>query len=155
MNCLDWYTAFAFCAWDGGRLPTEAEWNYAAAGGSEQRYYPWSNPATDETIDEDHALLKAPLLVVGSKSPLGDGRFGQADLAGSFSEWVLDFSYSIIDYPVPCTDCANFKPPRDGNRGYRGGSIGEPALYNYTGQASGALPEARAATLGVRCARSP
>jgi len=32
VNCLDWYTAFAFCAWDGGRLATEAEWNYAASG---------------------------------------------------------------------------------------------------------------------------
>ena len=40
MNCVDWYVANAFCIWDGGRLPTEAEWNYAAAGGDQQRYYP-------------------------------------------------------------------------------------------------------------------
>src|SRR5512141_1636217 len=42
--CLDWYTAFAFCAWDGGRLATDAEWNYAASGGNEHRYYAWSSP---------------------------------------------------------------------------------------------------------------
>jgi formylglycine-generating enzyme required for sulfatase activity len=48
--CLDWYTAFAFCVWDGGRLATEAEWNYAASGGSEQRYYPWSIPPTSKTV---------------------------------------------------------------------------------------------------------
>ena len=46
INDLNWYEAAAFCIWDGGRLPTEAEWNYAAAGGAEQRVYPWSSPPT-------------------------------------------------------------------------------------------------------------
>ena len=42
MNCITWFEAFAFCIWDGGRLPTELEWNYAAAGGSSQNVYPCS-----------------------------------------------------------------------------------------------------------------
>jgi formylglycine-generating enzyme len=44
ITCIDWYTLFAFCAWDGGRLPTDLEWGYAAMGGSEERLYAWSQP---------------------------------------------------------------------------------------------------------------
>ena len=54
-NCLDWYEAFAFCAWDGGYLPGPFQWNYAAAGGSQQRRYPWSTPPSSTVIDWTYA----------------------------------------------------------------------------------------------------
>ncbi|MBX3189432.1 MAG: SUMF1/EgtB/PvdO family nonheme iron enzyme [Labilithrix sp.] len=49
ITCIDWYTLFAFCAWDGGRLPTDAEWGYAAQGGDEQRYFAWLPPSDPST----------------------------------------------------------------------------------------------------------
>ena len=45
MNCVNWFEAYAFCIWDGGFLPSDTEWEYAAAGGSLQREYPWGSTA--------------------------------------------------------------------------------------------------------------
>jgi formylglycine-generating enzyme len=45
INCVNWWEAEAFCIWDGGFLPSEAELEYAAAGGSQQREYPWGSTA--------------------------------------------------------------------------------------------------------------
>jgi formylglycine-generating enzyme required for sulfatase activity len=54
INCVTWYEAYAFCVWDGGFLPSEAEWEYAAAGGSQQRQYPWGQSAPGTT--NQHAI---------------------------------------------------------------------------------------------------
>ena len=103
INCLTYFTAFAFCAWDGGRLATEAEWNYAAAGGAEHRVYPWSTPSTDKTLDPAHVVRGVAIPArVGSVSPLGDGRWGQSDLAGNLWEWARD---TVGPYVTPCVDC--------------------------------------------------
>src|SRR5580658_5584959 len=52
--CVDWFEAYAFCIWDGGFLPSEAEWEYAAAGGRQQRLYPWG--AASPGTDNQHAI---------------------------------------------------------------------------------------------------
>jgi formylglycine-generating enzyme required for sulfatase activity len=165
MSCLNWYEAYAFCIWDGGRLPTEVEWNYAAAGGAEQRVYPWSKPPTSSDIDcsyanyyggsggTDYCVLPRPGSTnnVGSESPKGDGRYGQADLAGNVSEWTLDWYTS--PYSSPCVNCAKTSPAVT-SRAMRGGAFGYDAssvLSSFRGYFN---PLAHYSLLGARCARS-
>lgn len=162
INCVSWHQAAAFCIWDHGFLPSEAEWNYAAAGGSQQRQYPWSAPASSTTIDcsyanyygaagGDYCVLPGTgaTSVVGSFSPKGDGRFGQADLAGNLSEWVLD---EHAAYVASCTNCAQLAG-QTFFRSIRGGGFMTDSSYERTSfRNSNAL---RDYGIGVRCARTP
>jgi len=150
MNCITWFEAAAFCIWDEGRLPTEAEWNYAAAGGAEQRFFPWSSPPESTTIDPTYATYEGEVTVVGSKSPKGDGRWGHADLAGSVFEWAQDY---VANYSVPCIDCAELSPAVQ--RSDRGGGItmfSEQLRTSYRGSLP---PTSYPYNVGVRCARAP
>ena len=155
MNCLTWFEAMAFCAWDSGYLPTEAEWNYAAAGGEQQRAYPWSAPAASLTIDLQHASYNVdgatdgPVLVVGSR-PAGDGRWSQSDLAGNVVEWTLDWQGP---YPSACTDCANLAATAA--RVTRGGGFGFDAAILRTADRIGGNPANISPLNGARCARPP
>jgi formylglycine-generating enzyme required for sulfatase activity len=158
-NCLDWYTAFAFCAWDGGRLPTEAEWNYAASGGSEQRYYPWSSPPTSTTIDDSFAVYCGgscnSIQKVGSRSPKGDGKWGQADLAGNLVEWTLDWCWE--SYPTPCDNCAALTSPLGSanlGRVVLGGGDNSSTSNLRSAERAVDAPGIRGSGFGVRCART-
>jgi formylglycine-generating enzyme required for sulfatase activity len=163
INCILWYEAMAFCVWDGGFLPTEAEWNYAATGGPEQRAYPWSSPASAVTIDCTYANYYDDATStycvgaagganrVGSESANGGGKWGQADLAGSVEEWTLDAYES--PYPTPCDNCAYLAAGID--RVYRGGDALTPSAQVRTARRTHASPSNRSSDFGIRCARSP
>jgi formylglycine-generating enzyme required for sulfatase activity len=151
--CVDWYTAFAFCIWDGGRLPTEAEWNYAAAGGNEQRAFPWGLPNDAPEITSQYAIY-----ATSAPSPVGStfrgaGKWGHFDLAGNVDEWIRD--YAQAPYPsTSCDDCVNLNV-QPGNV-IRGGDFASPIDDLLTSVRYGEVPTAAgvAPTLGVRCARS-
>ena len=153
VNCLTWFEAFAFCAWDGGFLPTEAENQYAAAGGSEQRAYPWSGGSSPVTIDCTYANYEGcgnAVKPAGTTSPKGDGRWGHADLAGNLWEWALD-RYVNPYSATSCQNCANLST--GSQRVNRGGSFSFAAAYLRSAFRGYEAPDPHYATIGVRCAR--
>ena len=94
-NNISWFTAAAFCRWDGGRLPTDHEWTRATRGGEEDRPYPWGAEAPTPELavynclgEGDGQCNLKDILQVGSK-PRGVGRWGHLDLAGSMFEWTM------------------------------------------------------------------
>jgi formylglycine-generating enzyme required for sulfatase activity len=161
INCVTWQEAYAFCIWDGGFLPSEAEWEYAAAGGAEQRAYPWgpTDPGKDNQYAVDACYFPSgagTCVGVANIAPVGTatagaGRWGQLDLAGDLWEWTAD-SYAP-DYVDPCADCAHlaaaiFRVFRGGNFNSGTSYLRPPYRFYYP-------PTFRDYGVGLRCARSP
>jgi sulfatase modifying factor 1 len=166
INSVDWYDVYAFCIWDGGFLPSDAEWNYVASGGGEQREFPWSVPPTSSEIDCSYAnygggndgpagyCRPSGTDNVGSESPKGDGKWGQSDLGGNVWEWVLDEASG-----QSCVDCATVPLPSLGSldnapRMTRGGGLGA-AFSLETAITDEDEASDRSIEQGARCARVP
>jgi formylglycine-generating enzyme len=146
LNCASWYQAYAYCIWTGGFLPSEAEWNYAAAGGDEQRSYPWGAAEPSASLVVSGTYVPE---AVGSR-PDGDGRWGHSDLAGNLTEWTLD---SFASYETPCVDCSTLAVGSD--RALRGGNYLNNSAGAFSTAARGYAEPSGFVTFGFRCARSP
>jgi formylglycine-generating enzyme required for sulfatase activity len=170
INCVGWYVAFAFCIWDGGWLPTEAEWNFAAAGGDEQRIYPWSDSpdigidnasynvgGQPETCGGDYDVSSCTVddFIRPGSRPDGDGLWGHADLSGNVLEWVRD---RAGPYPDECENCVTLSGAD--NRVALGGCYINDAFLLRTDQRFDFPPHPEflgtgtGAGIGIRCARA-
>ncbi|MBL8163084.1 MAG: SUMF1/EgtB/PvdO family nonheme iron enzyme [Anaerolineae bacterium] len=150
-NCVSWVDASAFCEARGARLPTEAEWEYAARGPDGLRY-PWGDTYDAARVigADDPTYGNRTTAPVGSR-PGGASWVGALDMSGNLWEWV---STLYRAYPYRADDGREDGTNRTDLRVLRGGSFGN-ATGNLRAANRGRLgPDLVNGNLGVRCARS-
>jgi formylglycine-generating enzyme required for sulfatase activity len=144
MECLSWFEATAHCVAQGKRLPTEAEWEYAARGGPRNTDYPWGND------DPERGPLR--LCWTGSGRVRDDKcrvasfpaeAFGTYDLAGNVSEWTSSVEDDPFDQRAGDTHPLRVRRGGSSGTNVASGIVGhwlEAAVYHGAG-------------VGFRCAR--
>ena len=154
---VSWYAAVAFCQAVGKRLPTEAEWEYAARGGAAGGEFPWGDAPADKSRANYHASGIGGTTRVGSYPP---NVYGLYDLAGNVWEYLAD---EWGAYP----SAAQVNPVAGGNlfldetylkvttrRVLRGGSWGGAPVNLRVAYRDSHPPEGAQPFVGFRCAKT-
>lgn len=173
---INWIAAKYFCEWRTDfmnvyrilnnepvnpdfRLPSEAEWEYAARGGRDMAKYPWGNPYVRNSrgcmlanfkpgrgnyYDDGYAYT-AP---VGEYFP---NDYGLVDMAGNVSEWTQD-AFNPASVPLVWDLNPEYKDPNEKRKVIRGGSWKDVAYYLESGTRAFEYEDAARAYIGFRCA---
>ena len=154
---ITWDDARAYCAWAGGRLPSEAEWEYAARGGHADWFHPWGkeSPAcapgapNGARFDDGAACRKAGTERVAVYGPNG---FGLYDIAGNAWEWCAD-EWNANYEDAPSDGSAFEEGTTASRRVLRGGSWVNGADYLRVSIRSRWFQNRGRDFIGFRCAR--